>query len=95
MYHPGRIASYKFDQTTVTVGAPRMLAMSISLASAGAPSCASVAAASVATVAVDSVLPSVTEGRRDNCAKSSSTVGAGLRLPPAGSPKVTQTPSHN
>jgi hypothetical protein len=35
------------------------------------------------------VLPSATGGWRDNCAKSSSTVGAGLRLPTAGSPTVS------
>jgi hypothetical protein len=93
MCYSGRITTYKFDRTTVTVGAPRMLAMSTSLASAGVPSCASVAAASSVTAAVGSVLPSATEGWRDNCTKSSSTVGAGLRLPPAGSPTVSQSPS--
>jgi hypothetical protein len=36
--------------------------------------------------------PLSNRGWRDNCAKSSSTVGAGLRLPPAGSPTVSQSP---
>jgi hypothetical protein len=37
-YYSGRSNTYKLDQTTVTVGAPRMLAMSTSPASAGASS---------------------------------------------------------
>jgi hypothetical protein len=37
--------------------------------------------------------PSAAGGWRIICAKSSSTVGAGLRLPPAGSPTVSQSPS--
>jgi hypothetical protein len=39
------------------------------------------------------VLPSATGGWRSICAKSYSTVGAGLRLPSAGSPTVSQSPS--
>jgi hypothetical protein len=39
------------------------------------------------------VLPSATRGWRISCATSSSTVGAGLRLTPAGSPTVSQSPS--
>jgi hypothetical protein len=34
-YYSGRITTYKLDRTMVTVGAPRMLAMSTSPASAG------------------------------------------------------------
>jgi hypothetical protein len=56
-YYSGRINTYKLDQTTVTVGAPRILAMSTSPASAGASSCACVAAASSAAGAAGSVLP--------------------------------------
>jgi hypothetical protein len=56
-YYSGRITTYKLDRTTVTVGAPRMLAMSTSPASAGASSCASVAAASSIAAAAGSVLP--------------------------------------
>jgi hypothetical protein len=56
-YYSGRINTYRLDQTTVTVGAPRMLAMSTSPASAGASSCASVAAASSAAALAGSVLP--------------------------------------
>jgi hypothetical protein len=43
-YYPGRLNTYKLDRTTVTVGAPRMLAMSTSPASAGASSSAVTAA---------------------------------------------------
>jgi hypothetical protein len=46
MYYSGRIFTYKLDRTTVTVGAPRMLAISTSPASADASSSASVAAGS-------------------------------------------------
>jgi hypothetical protein len=53
----GRINTYKLDRTTVTVGAPRILAMSTSPASAGASSCASAAATSSVAVAAGSVLP--------------------------------------
>jgi hypothetical protein len=38
MYYSGKIFTYKLDRTTVTVGAPGMLAMSTSPASAGASS---------------------------------------------------------
>jgi hypothetical protein len=94
MYYSGKIITYKLDRTTVTVGAPSMLAMSTSPASAGASSSASVAAGSSAAAAVaGSVLPSATGGWRVNYDTSSSTVGAGLRLLPAGSPTVSQSPS--
>jgi hypothetical protein len=56
-YYSGRINTYKLDRTTVTVGAPRMLAMSTSPTSAGTSSCASVAAASSIAAAAGSVLP--------------------------------------
>jgi hypothetical protein len=39
-YYSGKIITYKLDWTTVTVGAPSMLAMSTSPASAGASSLA-------------------------------------------------------
>jgi hypothetical protein len=55
-YYSGRITTYKLDRTTVTVGAPRILAMLTSPASAGASSCASVAAASSVAAAAGSVL---------------------------------------
>jgi hypothetical protein len=35
-YYSGKFSTYRLDRTTVTVGAPRMLAISSSLASAGA-----------------------------------------------------------
>jgi hypothetical protein len=56
-YYAGRINTYKLDRTTVTVGAPRILAMSTSLASAGTSSCASAGAASSAAAAAGSVPP--------------------------------------
>jgi hypothetical protein len=37
-YYSGKIFTYRLDLTTVTVGAPRMLAMSTSPASAGVSS---------------------------------------------------------
>jgi hypothetical protein len=40
MYYLGKIFTYKLDRTTVTIGAPSMLAMSTSPASVGAPSSA-------------------------------------------------------
>jgi hypothetical protein len=57
MYYSGRINTYKLDRTTVTVGAPRILAMSTSPASAGVSSCASATATSSVAVAAGSVLP--------------------------------------
>jgi hypothetical protein len=56
-YYSGRINTYKLDKTTITVGAPRIRAMSASPASAGASSCASVAAASSVIATAGSVLP--------------------------------------
>jgi hypothetical protein len=56
-YYSGRLNTYKLDRTTVTVGAPSMLAMSTSPASAGASSCASATATSSAAAAAGSVLP--------------------------------------
>jgi hypothetical protein len=53
-YYWGRLNTYKLDRTTVTVGAPRMLAMSTSPASAGASSCASAATTSSAAAAAGS-----------------------------------------
>jgi hypothetical protein len=39
-YYSGKVFTYKLDRTTVTVGAPSMLAMSTSPASVGASSSA-------------------------------------------------------
>jgi hypothetical protein len=39
-YYSGKVFTYKLDRTTVTVAAPRMLAISTSPASAGASSSA-------------------------------------------------------
>jgi hypothetical protein len=66
-YYSGRLSTYKLDQTIVTVGAPSMLAISTSLASAGASSCASAAvASSTATVA----------GAAPSCAPAATTSSA-------------------
>jgi hypothetical protein len=51
-YYLGRSNTYKLDRTTITVGAPRMLAMSTSPPSASASSCAS----SPAMIAAGAVL---------------------------------------
>jgi hypothetical protein len=40
-YYSGRSNTYKLDRNTITVGEPRMLAMSTSPPSAGTSSCAS------------------------------------------------------
>jgi hypothetical protein len=56
-YYSGRINTYKLDRNTVTVGAPRILAMSTSPTSAGVSFCASVAAASSVAAAAGSALP--------------------------------------
>jgi hypothetical protein len=93
MYYSGKTFTYRLDRTTVTVGAPRMLVISTSPASAGGSSWASVAVGSSATTTAGSVLPLATGGWRVSCATSSSTVGARLRLAPAGSPTVSQSPS--
>jgi hypothetical protein len=92
-YYSRRINTYRLDRTTVTVGAPRILAISINPALVGASSWASVAAASSARAVAGAVPSSATGGWPDNCAKRSSTVGAGLWLAPAGSPTVSQSPS--
>jgi hypothetical protein len=60
MYYSGKIFTYRLDRTTVTVGAPRILAMSTSPASTGLSSWASVAVGSSATATADSVIPSAT-----------------------------------
>jgi hypothetical protein len=78
MYYSGKIFTYKLDRTTVTVGAPSMLAMSTNPTSACACSSALVAVgSSAAGVAAGSVLPSATSA----CGLTSVTAGAGLRLP--------------
>jgi hypothetical protein len=56
-YYSGRSNTYNLDRTTVTVGAPRILAISTSPPSAGASSCTSAAVASSAAAAVGSALP--------------------------------------
>jgi hypothetical protein len=62
-YYSGRLSTYKLDRTIVTVGVPRMLAISTRPASAGASSCASAATASSAATAAGaapSCAPAVT-----------------------------------
>jgi hypothetical protein len=83
MYYSGNIFTYKLHWTTITVGAPSMLAMSTSPASVGASSSASVVAgSSLAAVAAGSVLPSATGA----CGTASVMAGAELRLLSVGSP---------
>jgi hypothetical protein len=90
MYYSGKIFTYKLDRTTVTAGVPSMLAMSTSLASAGASFLASVAAgSSTAGATAGSVLLSATGA----CGSTSVTAWAGLRLLSAGFPTVSQSPS--
>jgi hypothetical protein len=73
-YYSGRLNTYKLDRTTVTVGAPRMLEMSTSPASAGASSCASAAAASSAVTAAGAALSCA------SAATTSSAAAAGFVL---------------
>jgi hypothetical protein len=99
-YYSGKVFTYKLDRTTVTVGAPRMLAISTSPASAGASSSACAAAGSSApTDVLGSGLLSTAGACSSTtlvdccviCDTSFSTVGAGLRLLSAGSPTVSQS----
>jgi hypothetical protein len=71
--------------------APAATASSV-MAVGAAPSCVPEAITSSTAAATGSVLPYGAGGWCSSCAKSSSTVGAGLRLP-AGSPTVSHTPS--
>jgi hypothetical protein len=68
-YYLGRCSTYKLDGTIVTVGAPRMLEMSTSPASAGASSCAYAAAASSAVTAA---------GAAPSCAPAATTSSAAV-----------------
>jgi hypothetical protein len=65
--------------------APAATASSAATTAGTVPSCAPVVTTSSTVAATGSVLPYGAGGWRSNCAKSSSTVGAGLRLP-TGSP---------
>jgi hypothetical protein len=55
-HYSGRSVTYKLDRTIVTVGAPRILAMSTSPPSADSSSCASAATASSAATAAGAAL---------------------------------------
>jgi hypothetical protein len=55
-YYSVRLNTYRLDWTIVTVGAPRMLAISTSAASVGASSCASVVVASPPAAVAGAVL---------------------------------------
>jgi hypothetical protein len=81
MYYSGRINTYKLDRTTVTVGAPRVLAMSTSPASAGASSYASVAAASSGAAVAGSVLPSATGAGTSSAPRALPWWGLGYDYP--------------
>jgi hypothetical protein len=91
--------TYKMDRTTVTVGAPSMLAISTSPASAGASSSTWATTGSmVPVVAEGSGLPSSANAGGSTapvacCANSgmtSSTVGARLKLLSVAPPTVSQ-----
>jgi hypothetical protein len=73
-YYPGRFNTYRLDRTTVTVGAPRMLAISTSPASAGASSCASAAAAPSAVVAVGATLSCASRATTSSAAAAAGSV---------------------
>jgi hypothetical protein len=75
-YYSGRFNTYKLDRTTVTVGAPRMLAMSTSPASTGASCRASAAAAPSAVTAAGAALSCASAATT-----SSSATAAGSVLP--------------
>jgi hypothetical protein len=81
MYYSGRINTYKLDRTTVTVGAPRILEMSTSPASAGASSCASVAAASSVAAGAGSVLPSAAGASASSAPRAPPRWGLGYDYP--------------
>jgi hypothetical protein len=55
-YYSGRLKTYKLDRTIVTVGAPRMLAISTCPTSVGTSSCASVVVASPPAAVADVAL---------------------------------------
>jgi hypothetical protein len=73
-YYSGRFNTYKLDRTTITVGAPRMLAMSTSPASAGASSCASTAAASSAVIAAGAALSRVSAATTSSAAAAAGSM---------------------
>jgi hypothetical protein len=99
MYYSKPDFPYNLDWTTVTVGAPSILAISTSVASAGASSLAwATTGSTVPVVAEGSGLLSSTGARGSAvtvtcCTISgtvSSTVGAGLRLLSVAPPTVSQ-----
>jgi hypothetical protein len=98
MYYSGMDLTYKLDRTTITVGAPSILAISTSPASAGASSSAWAATGPPApVVAEDSGLLSSADTCGSAvpgvcctiCGTISYTVGAGLRLLSVGPPTVS------
>jgi hypothetical protein len=102
MYYSKNDFTYKMDRTIVTVGAPSLLAMSTSPASAGASSSVWATTGSpIPVVAEGSGLLSSADARGSAvidvcCAISgmvSSTVGAGLRLLSVAPPTVSQLSS--
>jgi hypothetical protein len=102
MYYSKPDFPYKLDWTTVTVGAPSILAISTSMASAGTSSLAwATTGSTVPVVAVGSGLLSSAGARGSAvivtyCSISgtvSSTVGAGLRLLSVAPPTVSQLSS--
>jgi hypothetical protein len=102
MYYSKIDFTHKLDRTTVTVGAPSMLAISTSPASTGASSSTWATTGSMAPVVAEgSSLISCVDARSSPapvacCADSgttSSMVGAGLRLLSVAPPTVSQLSS--
>jgi hypothetical protein len=94
--------TYKLDRTTVMVGAPSKLAISMSPASAGASSSARAATGPPVLVvtegsgllsSADTCGSAVRSVCRATCGTVSSTVGAGLRLLSVAPPTVSQLSS--
>jgi hypothetical protein len=73
-YYSGKLSTYKLDRTIVTVGAPRMLAISTSPASAGASSCASAAVASPSATVADGALSCAPVATTSSAAAASGSV---------------------
>jgi hypothetical protein len=102
MYFSGMDFTYKLDRTIVTVGAPSILAISTSPASAGASSSTRATTGSTALVVAEgSGLPSSVDAGDSPvlvacCADfgtTSTMVGAGLRLLSVAPPTVSQSSS--
>jgi hypothetical protein len=75
-YYSGKLSTYRLDRIIITVGAPRILAISTNPASVGASSCASVAVAPPSAAVAGAALFCVPAATT-----SSAAVAAGSVLP--------------